>query len=50
MTFRDDSETVADSDMQTTAEERDDDKQLKKAATIGTALMLINSHRALFVL
>ena len=27
----------------------DHDQQLKNAATIGTALMLINSHRALFI-
>jgi hypothetical protein len=27
-----------------------DDQQLKNAATIGTALMLINSHRALFLM
>jgi len=28
----------------------DEDQQLKSAATIGTALMLVNSHRALFLL
>jgi hypothetical protein len=28
----------------------DEDQQLKNAATIGTALMIVNSHRALFVL
>jgi hypothetical protein len=28
----------------------DEDQQLKNAATIGTALMVVNSHRALFVL
>jgi hypothetical protein len=28
----------------------EDDQRLKKAATIGTALMIVNSHRALFLL
>jgi hypothetical protein len=27
----------------------DEDKQLKDAATIGTSLMVVNSHRALFL-
>jgi hypothetical protein len=28
----------------------EEDQQLQNAATIGTALMLVNSHRALFIL
>lgn len=28
----------------------EEDRELKKAATIGTALMVVNSHRALFIL
>jgi hypothetical protein len=28
----------------------EEDQGLKKAATIGTALMVVNSHRALFIL
>lgn len=28
----------------------EEDQQLKNAATIGTALMVVNSHRALFIL
>ena len=28
----------------------DDDQQLENAASIGTSLMLVNSHRALFIM
>ena len=31
-------------------ESSEEDQRLKNAATIGTALMVVNSHRALFIL
>jgi len=36
--------------MQTFKVDTEEDRQLKSAATIGTALMVVNSHRALFLL
>lgn len=38
------------SDMATANTASDEDKKLQMNATIGTALMVVNSHRALFLL
>lgn len=51
-TDEDESETTAHDDMDRPEQKETlhDDRQLKNAANVGTALMMINSHRALLIL
>jgi hypothetical protein len=55
LTFSQDANTFQDSEQSkslgmTKSNASEEDVQLENAATIGTALMLVNSHRALFIL
>lgn len=46
----DETENTLDREIEMHAQSKEKDQQLKNAATIGTALTVINSHRALFIM
>ncbi|GAX12010.1 hypothetical protein FisN_8Lh104 [Fistulifera solaris] len=46
----DETEITVDQDVELKSQSKENDQQLKNAATIGTALTVLNSHRALFIL
>ena len=48
--MKDDIDTSGQNEEEKEKTSNEDDLQLKNAATIGTALMLVNSHRALFLM
>ena len=46
----DGTENTVDKEAEMSTQSKENDQQLKNAATIGTALTVINSHRALFIM
>ena len=48
--FEDDQQTQMDTVEQSSQPNSEEDQRFRKAATIGTALMVVNSHRSLFIL